>query len=148
MKQFRYASGFFAIICWLTVQSPSQAFPWKHSTVLPYTPPYFGYFPTQWREFPSFVEEQPTLIPSTPVEILPEPKKKDGNPMEPLVIPKGKETPSDPKKMTMILPPVARGVAGPERVGPLLKRLPDPDAVPSLPRIPRATLGMPTGSAQ
>ena len=60
------------------------SFPWKKITPVVYVPPYYGYYPTQWREFPP-CDDQGVIVTTpaapakpdsnVPTETLPEPKK-------------------------------------------------------------------------
>jgi hypothetical protein len=115
---------FFSLLLVLGLNGLAAGFPWHKPQPLPYVPPYFGYYPTQWREFPPC---ETTVDKSTPVISTPEEKK----PIEMLPA---------PKKETKLAFPIIRG-ANPDPY------LPPPDPVPSTRveqfRLPLATLGTP-----
>lgn len=127
------------IVTSIGVSTRSFAFPWKKVHPVAYLPPYFGYYPTQWREFPLCEEAGITI--ATPDSLV---KPESSVPTETLPMPKKSLTHSSASS-------AARGTA-PQQVSQEMRQptiaIPAPDPVPltETERFvpPLATLGVPS----
>lgn len=127
MRKMRWM-GVLALGASLAMSNGVFAFPWKKVAPLPYIPPYFGYYPNHWREFPPCAEANTVVLPGPDAS---------GTMTKPT--PEKTETLPEPKKATSMTPGNAVRAAAPA--------IPVPDPIPLLeiekPLTPAATLGIP-----